>query len=83
MNSGCSSRVGCATIERVHNLDPASEGSSDRYLNLAIGQELRPADRLTRHFEDRRQCLSDEKWLISSILCPWITDLAVVADCVP
>ncbi len=69
VKSCCSSVVGCATIKWVHNLDSASKGGSDGYLNLAKGQELRPAGRLTRLFKGRRRCLSDEKWFISSILC--------------
>ncbi len=70
VKSGCSSLVGCVTIKWVHSLDSTSKGGSDGYLNLAIGRELRPADHLTRHFEGRRQCLTDERWLISPMLCP-------------
>ncbi len=70
MKSGWSSLVGCATITWIHKLDSTSKGGSDGHLNLAISQEWRPAYRLARHFEGRRQCQSDEKWLISSILCP-------------
>ncbi len=53
----------------MHNLNSAPKDGSFGYLNLAIGREVRPADRLTCHFEGRRQYLSDEKWLISSIHC--------------
>ncbi len=70
VKSGCSSLVGCARITWVHTLDSVSKGGSDGYLNLVIGRELRSAGRLTRHFEGRRQCLSDDKWRFLSILCP-------------
>ena len=70
VKSGCSSLVDCATIKWVDNLDSASKGGSDEYLNLATGRNLRPVDRLTRDFEGRRWFLGNEKWLISSILCP-------------
>ncbi len=51
-------------------MDSTSKDGSDGYLNWAMGREWRPADRLTRQFESRRQYLSDVKWLISSMLCP-------------
>ncbi len=50
--------------------DCTLKSGSDEYLNLAKGQKLHPADRLTCHFEGQRQCLSNERWLISSILYP-------------
>ncbi len=65
VKSSWSSPVCCATIKWVQYSDSTSKGGSDR-----IGRGWHPAARLTRHFEGRRQCLSDEKWLISSLICP-------------
>ncbi len=49
VKSDCGSLFGCATIKWVHKLDLASKGGSDEYLNLAIGRELRPIDRLSHN----------------------------------
>ncbi len=53
----------------MYDLDSASKGGSDEYLNLSYGRKLRPAGRVTRDFEGRRQCLNDARRIISFILC--------------